>query len=314
MTTKQLRELRKVNPMQFWDALYSLIVDEYPLVIQWIMSSIPYAVEALQREFDPMAPLSQYIMPINTDNGVFNFKYSVHWVAHNEAQTRNPIPIIIAYYPMPCESWFTLLLLQDDNGKLNMEVFPPHYFKQFVERKTRFTTHHLGDDISREFAEPDLKKWLQDWDWERKTKHRIPAFEQNNSPKHFSNTIWTDLQCLDYYLVSDFLHFNKYVFSEHNPSALASRYRVQVEGDANKKVKQWVSVWPYGVSFSEDIGERVMMHKTYVSMPMLQPDQINALLPIIRDVWKNAFETFPEQYLPLHLLDDISLQATLREL
>ena len=73
-------------------------------------------------------------------------------------------------------------------------------------------------------------------------------------------------------------------------------------------------LWPYGVSFSEALGEGVMMHKTFVSMPMLRPDQTEALLPAIREVWRDAFLAYPQQYLPLHLLSDEDLKEALRRL
>lgn len=314
MTTNQLRKLRKDNPGLFWDKIYAKVSSEFPTVFRWIIESTPYAVEALQREFDPQVPLSQYVMPLDTSGDVYNFVWSVHWLAHNEEQTRNPIPVMVAYYPMPRESWFALLILSDDKGNLNMEVFPPHYFKQYAERKTRFTASHLSDDMLKDFAAPDVKKWLQEWDWDKKAKHRIPAFEDSEAPKQFSKVILTDLQCLDYYLVSDFLHFNQYVYSEHNPLAMANRCRMQVADAADSTARQWVSVWPYGVSFSEELGERVMMHKTYVSMPMLMPDQVTALLPAIREVWHDAFHACPQQYLPLHQLDDTALKDILKDL
>lgn len=316
MTTNELLKTRKHQPVLFWDAVYSQIAAEQPSVNLWIKESTPYAVEAFVRNFDPDAPQSQYVMPLNTDNGVFNFVYSVHWCARSleDALNLKPLPIVVAYYPMPRESWFTLLLLYDDNDNLSMEVFPPHYFKQFAQRRTRQAERNLGEGILQQFSAPDLAAWLAEWDWEKNKKHRLPAFAGNDAPKQFSDILWNDLQCLDYYIVSDFLHFNQNVFSQHNPRALAYRNRLQIAGDADQIAKEWVSVWPHGVSFCEALGEGVMMHKTFVSMPMLQSDQIDALLPAIREVWRNAFLTYPKQYLPLYLLGDDDLKEVLREL
>ena len=314
MTTNELLKMRKHQPVQFWDAVCVHVAAEYPAVNQWLIEAAPYAVEALKANFDPAAPLSQYVMPLNTDNGVFNFVYSVHWCARSLEETRNPLPVVVAYYPMPHESWFALLLMHDDKGCLAMDVFPPHYFKQFAQRRTRRAERNLGEDILQQFSAPDPAEWLQEWNWERNRKHRLPAYAGDDAPKQFSDVLWTDLQCLDYYLMSDFLHFNQNVFSQHNPCAIAHRYRVQIAGDAERTAKERVSVWPYGVSFSEALGEGVMMHKTFVSMPMLGRDQTDALLPAIREVWRNAFLAYPQQYLPLHLLGDDDLREALLRL
>ena len=90
---------------------------------------------------------------------------------------------------MPRESWFALLLLHDDNGYLSMEVFPPHYFKQFAQRRTRQAERNLGEDILQQFSAPDPVAWLAEWDWEKDKKHRLPAFADNDAPKQFSDVL-----------------------------------------------------------------------------------------------------------------------------